>query len=280
MSGQATGWVLRNGPRPTDTDANGKPYGLAGARSRRLVLAVLADAANRDGEHSHPGGTAIEEGALYSRSQAKVIAAALVADGWVVITDEGGGRGRAREYAIPGVKDPSWTYPGRAATDAPPDPFERGNGPISDSDTVRSGEVNGPGSEVNGPAQADPQRSINGTPNGSDQPPLADAPGSLLDLAFEEPPAPTPVDEAKRITDAAWEARTPRPTTPWIAARKMVEAFLAAGWPPAEIEAALAVAPTWTKGAIEFALNRARGQRGPRARVAEDRTAPEGRIEL
>lgn len=113
----------------------------------------------------------------------------------------------------------------------------------------------------------------------------AGAPGQLFEgtadpVADEEPAAD---DVAKRVTNAAWEARTPRPTTPWIAARKMVETFLAAGWPPEEVEAALMGAPTWTKGAIEFHLNRARGSRpstGPRAPVAEHRDAPEGRVAL
>lgn len=280
MSGQATGWVLRHGPRPTDLDGAGKRYGLPGARSRRLVLAVIADAANRDGEHSHPGASAIEEGALYSRSQAKAITGLLVAEGWVEITEEGGGRGRANVYRIPGVSDPTWAYRGRAETVGSPDPSPEGNGPIPAPETVRSEEVNGPGIEVNGPAASGPQRFINETPNGSDQPAVADAPASLLDLAFEDPPELTLAERAKAITDAAWEARTPRPSTRWIAARKMVEGFLSAGWTGPQIEAAMAAAPTWTTGAIEFALRQATKNRGPgpRAQVQERRDDPEGRV--
>jgi len=108
----------------------------------------------------------------------------------------------------------------------------------------------------------------------------ADAPGELFPGA-PDPGVDPEVPLAKRITDAAWEARTPRPTTPWIAARKMVERFLAAGWEPGQIEAAMIAAPTWTTGAIEFQL-RGGGQArtGPRAPVTERRDAPEGRVAL
>ena len=275
MSGQATGWVLRHGPRPTDLDRKGVPYGLPGARSRRLILAVIADAANRDGRHSHPGAAAIEEGALYSRSTVKAALRTLAAEGWIRVEEEGGGRGRATVYALPGVSDPGWRYAGRPPeTVQSPDPSEEVNGPESEDETVRSEEVNGPESEVNGPGQADPQRFVNGTPNGSDQlPGLAPGP--------EAPAEPTPAEVAAAVTNAAWEARTPKPTTPWIAARKIVERLLASGWSAAEVEAALAAAPTWTTGAIEFALRRAREtrpQRGPRAPVAARRDEPDGRV--
>lgn len=100
MSGQATGWVLRHGPRPDDVGADGKVYGLAHARAMRAVLGTIADAANRDGERSHPGKAAMEEGSLYSRASLARILNALLADGWIEVTEAGGGRGRSTEYRV------------------------------------------------------------------------------------------------------------------------------------------------------------------------------------
>lgn len=275
MSGQATGWVLRHGPRPDDLDLQDRPYGTARARARRLVLAVIADAANADGRHSHPGGPAIEAGALFSRSHAKGTVRELVMEGWLAIEEPGGGRGRATVYAIPGVADPSWTYRGRVTVQGS-DPSGGGNGPISEAETVRSETVNGPPSDLNGPVQGCPQRFTNGDTNGNDQLPGLSAGGPLV----VEPAAVSRRKVAEAVTNAAWEATTPRPSTPWIAARKLVEAFLAAGWEPSAVEAALLAAPTWTKGAIEFALRRARptATSGPRAPIPERRDAPEGRV--
>lgn len=90
MSGQATGWVLRHGPKN---------------RAQRAVLLTIADAANRDGEHAHPGLAAMIEGSLYSRSRVLAVIAELLADGWCEIEEEGGGRGRATVYRIPWVAD-------------------------------------------------------------------------------------------------------------------------------------------------------------------------------
>lgn len=103
MSGQATGWVLRNGPHPDLADRTGKKYG-ARARGMRAVLIAVADASNQDGEHAHPGIKNVCIGSLYGRRQATKILGELVADGWLVVEAEGGGAGMATVYAIPGVK--------------------------------------------------------------------------------------------------------------------------------------------------------------------------------
>lgn len=100
MSGQATGWVLRHGPRPEMVDSKGRAYGQR-ARGLRAVLVTIADAANRDGEHSHPGLTAMIEGSLYGRSQVLALVKQLVEDGWVGVEEEGRGRGHATVYGIP-----------------------------------------------------------------------------------------------------------------------------------------------------------------------------------
>lgn len=88
MSGQATGWVLRHGPKN---------------HAMRAVLITIADAANRDGEHSYPGIQAIIEGSLYARRSVFRILRMLVDDEWLVVEQAGGGRGKATVYGIPGV---------------------------------------------------------------------------------------------------------------------------------------------------------------------------------
>lgn len=100
MSGQATGWVLRHGPRPEMLDLSGRAYGQR-ARGLRAVLVTIADAANRDGRHSHPGLPAMIEGSLYGRSQVLALVKQLVADGWVEVEEEGRGRGHATVYGLP-----------------------------------------------------------------------------------------------------------------------------------------------------------------------------------
>lgn len=126
MSGQATGWVLRNGPRPDMIDRNGEPYGQR-ARGYRMVLVAIADAANRDGEHAHPGNEAICESALYGRRQVSNIIAELVAERWVEVVEEGGGRGRATVYRLSRMAEdetmhsaPRSTKPNRAIEETKP----------------------------------------------------------------------------------------------------------------------------------------------------------------
>lgn len=73
MSGQAQGWVHRHGPRD---------------RAMRAVLLVIADAANADGTHAHPGLTNLIEFSLYGRSTVLGTIRRLVEDGWVIVTQE------------------------------------------------------------------------------------------------------------------------------------------------------------------------------------------------
>lgn len=99
MSVQATSWVLREGPRLDDVDRKGKPY-RSRARGYRAILLTIADAANRDGEHAHPGNAAIVEGSLYGKAQALAIIGDLVKEGWLEVTEKGNGRGNATVYRV------------------------------------------------------------------------------------------------------------------------------------------------------------------------------------
>lgn len=116
MSGRCTGWVLRHGPRPDDVDRDGEAYGQR-ARGYRAVLVTIADAANAEGEHSHPGLEAIVDGSLYGRRQATRILGELEAEGWITVEERGGGRGKATVYTV----DMGWREKGRHG-DLVPDP--------------------------------------------------------------------------------------------------------------------------------------------------------------
>lgn len=85
MSGQATGWVLRHGPKN---------------RAMRAVLLTIADAANRDGDNARPGLQAVIDGSLYKRSQVMAVTKKLLAEGWLEIT-ESAAPGRAVTYRVP-----------------------------------------------------------------------------------------------------------------------------------------------------------------------------------
>jgi hypothetical protein len=85
MSGQTTGWVLRNGPSD---------------RAMHAVLITIADAANRDGEHAHPGINAMVEGSKYGRRTVFNALRRLADEGWIEVTDQGGGRGLATVYRV------------------------------------------------------------------------------------------------------------------------------------------------------------------------------------
>lgn len=66
----------------------------------RAVLLTIADAANADGEHAHPGTRAMVEGSLYSERSVQETVKKLIAQEWVEVEEEGGGRGRATVYKV------------------------------------------------------------------------------------------------------------------------------------------------------------------------------------
>lgn len=111
MSSEATGWVGRHGPRD---------------RAMRFVLLAIADSANRDGEHSHPGTTGIMDFALYGRTHVLGTIDRLVADGWLEVEEQGKGRGHATIFRIPGVR-------GKVH---PPDHSADGKGSVKDQSGV------------------------------------------------------------------------------------------------------------------------------------------------
>lgn len=102
MSGTATGWVLRHGPHPDMVDREGRKYG-ARARGLRTVLHTIADSANADGHHSHPGLDNLVEFSLYSRRQVITLTQELEAEGWLMVEERGRGRGHATKWTVVGV---------------------------------------------------------------------------------------------------------------------------------------------------------------------------------
>jgi hypothetical protein len=85
MSGICTGWVLKHGPRDP---------------RMRLVLIAIADAANRDGEHAHPGMAAVMDAAVSSERTVQRHLAKLIDEGWLEIEEDGGGRGKHTVYRV------------------------------------------------------------------------------------------------------------------------------------------------------------------------------------
>lgn len=93
MSGRCTGWVLREGPRP------GPDLTMSTARRWRAVLTVIADAANSDGEHAHPGLDNIVNQSLYSRSVVLRTISELEEARWIECTAKSA-PGRATEHRV------------------------------------------------------------------------------------------------------------------------------------------------------------------------------------
>ncbi|MES1975862.1 MAG: hypothetical protein V4472_25670 [Pseudomonadota bacterium] len=65
----------------------------------RAVLIVIADSANSDGEHSHPGLSNLIEGSLYSRATVFATLNRLEQEGWVTVTQRGT-RSRATVFDV------------------------------------------------------------------------------------------------------------------------------------------------------------------------------------
>lgn len=236
-----TGWVLRAGPHPDDIDRTGKKYG-ARARGMRAVLVTIADAANADGENAHPGLAAMCRGSLYSRRQVLNIEDELVAEGWVKITEQGGGRARATVYKV----HMDWrerVQPLRPAPDgkgATPPPKRVQPAP----ETVQ------PGVHPNGVATNTVNEPLAAV--GSDE--TGDHPGH---------------DIVRSFYDWCASQNRPRPTLPqgrhgnqFMALVHIVEGLLEAGWPSAAVKRALTTTRAYTTDALTFALNEDRAQRG------------------
>lgn len=233
MSGQATGWVLRHGP----TD-----------RAMRAVLIVIADAANRDGEHAHPGLAAIVEGSLYSRSTVLGTLRRLREEGWVEVEQERA-PGQATVFRIPGVaadeKGPK-SGPHKVQN---PDPTGRLRGP----EEVQKRSNPAPHKVQSGPDRA---LYLNGlTSNGSNA--NARARRSLHDDLEEARGRP----RLRRLAGEAKEEVLGRRQVPaserpkvWGLAHELLEA----GWPVGEVVESMVGASCLSIRAVEVERERRR----------------------
>ena len=94
----------------------------------------------------------------------------------------------------------------------------------------------------------------------------------------DKPPG-DPLDErANLVARAAWERKTPRPATPFVAVRKIARSLLDAGWPDAEVIEAMVAAPTISTRAVELQLSRRRPAQ--RRTIEQDRSALSGKVQL
>lgn len=273
MSGVCTGWVGLHGPHPDDVDQDGKKYG-ARARGMRLVLLAVADSANVDGEHSHPGIANVARFSLYSAGQCRRTLDLLEAEGWLIVTEQGGGRATGSTGATPKGRATVYRVPMDPASH--PVLLRRASRAGIDSDNARTagGDTRAPAPLTRAPRSSTraPGRAPNGVPNGPSNEPTNDEPS---------PPAPPPPDPAKVIAKAVWEASNPRPAQPFIAVVKIAQRLLDAGHAADAIEAAMLDVPTISTRWVEAKLNERRRstRRGPVA-PTEDRSAPSGRIDL
>lgn len=268
MSGRATGWVLRHGPTPADVDRQGRPYG-GRARGLRSVLVAVADAANPDGEHAHPGIDNVASAALYGRRQTVNLLAELVAEGWLQIEEVGGGRGMATVYCLPRM------ILGNRATPAPTEPPERVQ-PLPEKGCNDGPERVQPGAETMH-SRVHPNDLSTEQTNGTDQ--RTPAAGALpLPLSSSEEKgrdrARVIRESAGRLLNGWWESKTPRPTQSYVGARKVLERLLDAGWSEAQVFRALPEVPIISARACELALRRT--QPGPAASEPIDADRDEG----
>lgn len=270
MSGKCTGWVGEFGPHPEHLDRDGKKYG-ARARGLRMVLLAVADAANADGMHAHPGVAGVVRFSLYSAGQARRLLDELEAEGWLIVTEQGGGRapgkrhGRATVYQVPmGVDD----HPvlSRRASCAP---SSLANARMADVDTrAPAADTRASAADTRASGCA-PNGVPNGVPNGGDNGAAPQAPGDAAPSA----------DQARLVAQQVWEGRTPRPAVPFIGIVKIAAALLDAGHAPEAIIDAMLTVPTISVRWVEAEINRRRPpQRSERIDV--DRAAPSGEVAL
>lgn len=253
------GWVGDHGPHPKDVDRTGKEYG-ARARGMRLVLLAVADCANPDGQHAHPGIQNVARFSLYSTGQARRLLEELEAEGWLQVTDQGGGRGKATVYRVP--MDLT-ALAERRASRAPSD---------------------GTNARIEPPQTRAPQPDTRAS--GPDTRASGSAPNGLATEATEAPTGTPPArgrpkvtDAARAVTDEVWERSGDiKPAVPYIAIAKIADRLLTAGHEHDAIVGAMLAARTISIGWVEAELRR----RNPTAARTPtiDRDAPTGRIVL
>lgn len=226
MSGNVVGWVYDHYPCATAVD-----------RNRKVVLSEVAEAANRDYCEAHPGVAKIAKHWGFDPGTVRRHLKALVTDGWLEVTEEGGGRGKATVFRV--CRE-------RGAPRAGLDDANARN-----PDAIRA-------------------HSEGDTRAFSDSAHIPQA-NSLL-----EPPAPGSAepsikDRARSLTQRVWEARTPKPAQPFVAVCKIAERMLAAGHEDEALYRAMLAVPTISTGWLEGNLN----GNGNRSRVPATEAAQE-----
>lgn len=241
MSGRAQGWVHRHGPKRRTIAPDGKPYG-ARARGLSAVLLVIADAANHDGEHAYPGLPSIVELSDYSRRQVIALLGVLVTDGWLIVEEEGGGRGKSTMYRIPGVAGGETVRPSHAL-------FEP-NGATGDAKgcTPERETVQSPADAHLSSTTSTSTNLPAGKPPKPTDDPRRRAAHKLTTLAFEQPVKPTV---------AGGNGRS------FVAVLDLFDAALNAGRTVQEIERAIVAGiDVWTTQGLNTALARQRRRPG------------------
>lgn len=102
----------------------------------RAVLITIADAANANGEHAHPGIDAMVNGSSYSRASVFTALGKLADEGWIEVAEAGGGRGKATVYRV--VMDRETVQPSDPSVS---ETVQKGSSPAHE--TVQSDPLNG-----------------------------------------------------------------------------------------------------------------------------------------
>lgn len=89
MSGNVVAWVYEKYPVATPLD-----------RNRKVILSEVAEAADRDFENAHPGVDKVASHWGFDPGTVRRHLKALEVEGWLEVTERGGGRGKATVFRV------------------------------------------------------------------------------------------------------------------------------------------------------------------------------------
>jgi hypothetical protein len=179
---------------------------------------------------------AIVEFSLYSEGHCRRIIHELVDQGWLEQTGDPG-PGVAAEFCIPGVNA---AHHARSEDENTAHPDARG--------TPRTMRAEKPQRRAN--AAHTPRIQTRAVESASLFSPIT----STSTKAPAPPPSSATRSPGEILLRDWWEQQTPRPSSNFVGARKIVDKLLKNGWSEPELRAALDKAPTISTGCLEIAL--------------------------
>jgi hypothetical protein len=206
----------------------------------RSVLVVIADAADRNGEHSNPGAQALVQRTLYSDGHVRRMIARLLAEGWIEQTERAG-PGKFSEYRVRMEETP------RAVASADPPPENPTTSRGRRADVARTSRASGADDVEVVPLIVITDTDTVTAPDGAGADPIGDTAQRLTVLAFEQPVKPTLRDGGRGAFPAA---------------RAIIERLLRNGVPVERVEVAIVEGvDVWTVAGLQTAVARSRPSR-------------------